>query len=241
MPTVEDPSIFEHKEEVLKQAVLFGLFLQIYLLMMTGNLTLLLVVRADSRLHTPMCLFLSHLSFLDLCLCSVIVPKMENLLSEVKTISVRGCPAQGFFAFITAGTLVCLLSVMACDRCAAIGHPLLYGQVMRKQLCVQLVWGSCVLGFLNALINTLLAANLDFCENHTISHCSSISYVRIAFTILSISSTSGRSKAFSTCFSHLTAYSVVTPMLNPLIYSLENKKVKAAVRRTLGKHLSCSQ
>ena len=138
--------------------------------MMTGNLTLLLVVRADSRLHTPMCLFLSHLSFLDLCLCSVIVPKMENLLSEVKTISVRGCPAQGFFAFIAAGTEACLLSVMACDRCAAICHPLLCGQVMRTQLCVQLAWGSWVLGFFNALINTLLAANLDFCENHAICH-----------------------------------------------------------------------
>ncbi|XP_055973797.1 olfactory receptor 8S1-like [Sorex fumeus] len=89
------------------------------------------------------------------------------------------------------------------------------------------------------------------------------SYVRILFTILSISSTTGRSKAFSTCSSHLTAviffygsgllrylmpnsgstqelifslqYSVVTPMLNPLIYSLKNKEVKAAVRRLLKK------
>ncbi|KAI5126965.1 Olfactory Receptor 8S1 [Manis pentadactyla] len=153
-------------------AVLFGLFLQLYLLMMMGNLTLLLVIRADSHFHTPMCFFLRHLSFLDLGLCSVIVPKIENFLSEVKTNSVRGCLAQGFFVFITAGTEACLLSVMACDRCAAICHPLLYSQVMRKQLCVQLVWGSRALGFLNVLINILLAANLDFCENHAIRHYS---------------------------------------------------------------------
>ncbi|KAI5251598.1 Olfactory Receptor 8S1, partial [Manis pentadactyla] len=61
---------------------------------------------------------------------------------------------------------------MACDRCAAICHPLLYGQVMRKQLGVQLMRGSWVLGFLNALINILLAANLDFYENHAICHYS---------------------------------------------------------------------
>ncbi|XP_029787397.1 olfactory receptor 8S1-like, partial [Suricata suricatta] len=91
------------------------------------------------------------------------------------------------------------------------------------------------------------------------------SYIRIVSTILSISSTSGRSRAFSTCSSHLIAvilffgsglitylmptsgssldllsslqYSAVTPLVNPLIYSLKNKEVKAAVRRTVGKYL----
>ncbi|KAM6216324.1 olfactory receptor 8S1-like [Rhynchocyon petersi] len=286
------------------KALLFVLFLGIYFLTLMGNLMMLLVIRTNSQLHIPMYFFLSNLSFLDLCLSSVIVPKMlENLLSERKTISVEGCLAQGFFVFITAGTEGFLLSVMAYDRYAAICHPLLYGQVMSKQLCLHLVWGSWGLGFLNALINALLAVKLDFCENDTISHyscelpslfplsCSNIainlivlvcstllhglgtllpiffSYAHIFLTILNITSTSGRNKAFSTCSSHLTAvslfygsgflryliptsgsslellfsvqYSVVTPMLNPLIYSLKNKEVKAAVRRTLVKYLSC--
>ncbi|XP_032277014.1 olfactory receptor 8S1-like [Phoca vitulina] len=284
------------------QTLLFVLFLNIYFLTILGNLMMLLVIRADSHLHTPMYFFLSQLSFLDLCLSSVTVPRMlRDLLSEIKTISVRSCLAQGFFVFITAGTEGFLLSVMAYDRYAAICHPLLYGQMMRKQLCVQLVSGSWGLGFLNALINILLATNLDFCESHIISHyscevpslfplsCSDIStnlivlfcstllhgfgtfspiissYACIVSTILNISSTSGRSKAFSTCSSHLMAviffygsgflrylmptsgsllelifsvqYSVITPMLNPLIYSLKNKEVKAALKRTLEKYL----
>ncbi|XP_007936158.1 olfactory receptor 8S1-like, partial [Orycteropus afer afer] len=235
---------------------------------------------------------------------SVTVPKMlENLLSQRKTISVRGCMAQVFFVFVTAGTEACLLSVMAYDCYAAICHPLLYGQIMSKQLFMLLVWGSWGLGFLDALINILLAMDLVFYEAQVIHHysceipsilplsCSDVSrniiallcctllhglgtfvlvflsYAHIISTILSISSTSGRNKPFSTCSSHLTAvtlyygsgllrnlmpnsgspmelifsvqYTVVTPMLNPLIYSLKNKEVKAAMRRTLEKYLQC--
>ncbi|XP_007936154.1 olfactory receptor 8S1-like [Orycteropus afer afer] len=284
------------------KGLLFVFFLGIYLLTVIGNLMMLLVIRVDSHLHTPMYFFLSHLSFLDLCFSSVTVPKMlENFLSQRKTISVRCCLAQVFFVVFTAGTEGCLLSVMAYDRYAAICHPLLYGQIMSKQLYMQLVWGSWGLGFLDAFINILLAMDLVFCEAHIIHHfscempsilplscsdvsrniivllCSvilhglgsfllvSLSYARIISTILSISSTTGRSKAFSTCSSHLIAvtlyygsavlrhlmpnsgslmelifsvqYSVITPMLNPLIYSLKNKEVKAAVRRTLEKYL----
>ncbi|XP_037377256.1 olfactory receptor 8H3-like [Talpa occidentalis] len=93
----------------------------------------------------------------------------------------------------------------------------------------------------------------------------SVSYVSILSTILKINSTSGKRKAFSTCASHLMAvtifystmifsylrpntsyslgkdqvasvfYTIVIPMLNPLIYSLRNKEVKNAVLRLLQK------
>ncbi|XP_077024084.1 olfactory receptor 8S1-like [Tamandua tetradactyla] len=281
---------------------LFVLFLVIYLLTLMGNLMLLLVIRADSHLHMPMCFFLSNLSFLDLCFSSVTLPKLlEDLLSEEKTISVEGCLAQVFFVFFSSGTEACLLSVMAYDRYAAICHPLLCGQVMSNQLCVRLVLVSWALASLNAFIIVLLSINLDFCDSRTIHHytcelsalfplscsdtsinynilliCSLLhglgtflpmffSYSRIISTILNISSTTGRSKAFSTCSSHLIAvilffgsgflcyllppsgssmdlllslqYSVVTPILNPLIHSLKNKEAKAAVKRTLEKYL----
>ncbi|XP_040089886.1 olfactory receptor 8S1-like [Oryx dammah] len=283
------------------QAVLFVMFLLIYLLTLMGNFLMLLMIWADFHLHTPMYFFLRQLSFLDLCHSSVTVPKMlENLLSESKTIFVESCLAQAFFVFTTGGTEACLLAVMAYDRYVAISSPLLYGQVMNNQLCVGLVWGSWGLAFVDALINLLLAVNLDYCEDQTIPHfscelsslfplscsdtstnftlllCSSVlhffgtfvmiasSYARIVSTVLSISSASGRSKAFSTCSSHLTTvilfygsgflsyllptsgsalemifslqYSVITPMLNPLIYSLQNKEVKAAMGRVFRKY-----
>lgn len=112
------------------QVLLFVLFLGIYLLTIMGNLLMLLVIRADSQLHTPMYFFLSHLSFVDFCFSTAIVPRLlENLLSQRKTISVEACLAQVFFLFDFGGTEVCLLSAMAYDRYAAICHPLLYGQL----------------------------------------------------------------------------------------------------------------
>ena len=284
------------------QALLFLLFLGIYLLTIMGNLMMLLVIKADFHLHTPMYFFLSHLSFVDICFSSVTVPKMlENLLSRRKTISVEGCLAQVFFVFVAAGTEACLLSVMAYDRYAAICHPLLYGQLMSTQLCVKLIVASWGLASLNSVVIVLLAVNLDFCEAQTIHHytcelpslfplsCSDISinidilicsillhglgtflpvffsYARIVSTILNISSTAGRRKAFSTCSSHFTAvsffygsaflcylmptlssplelifplqYSVVTPLVNPLVYSLKNKEVKEALKRMWQKGL----
>ncbi|XP_012371771.1 olfactory receptor 8S1-like [Octodon degus] len=282
------------------EALLFVLLLGIYILTVAGNLTMLLVIRADARLHTPMYFFLSNLSFLDLCFSSVTVPKLlKDLLSEKKTISLEGCLTQVFFMFVTAGTEAFLLTVMAYDRCVAIRYPLLYGQLMSDGLCVKLVLLSWALASLNSVVILLLAVNLDFCGARTIQHytcelpslfplsCSDISisvdiltcstllhalgtllpilfsYGRIVATVLRMSSTTGRSKVFQTCSSHLTAvilffgsglarylmpttgssldllsslqYSVVTPMLNPLIYSLKNKEVKAAVKRMLGK------
>ncbi|XP_036856818.2 olfactory receptor 8B12-like [Manis javanica] len=94
-----------------------------------------------------------------------------------------------------------------------------------------------------------------------------ISYGFILSSILHISSTEGRSKAFSTCSSHLTVvslffgsgafmylkppsvmpldqgkvssvfYTAVVPMLNPLIYSLRNKDVKVALKKTLNRKI----
>ncbi|XP_036745964.2 olfactory receptor 8S1-like [Manis pentadactyla] len=209
---------------------------------MLGILTLLLVIRTDSRLHTPMYFFLSHLSSLDLCFFLATVPKLlENLLSQGKTISVQGCLAQVFFVFDSGGNEACLLSVMAYDRYVAICHPLLYGQKITNKLCNGPVWRSWGLGFLDTFINILPVMSSDFCKDQSIPHyscelpslfllsCSDVStnftillcssllqgletcvltlfpYTPIFSTILSISSSSGRSKAFSTCSSHLTA------------------------------------
>ncbi|XP_003993398.3 olfactory receptor 1030 isoform X1 [Felis catus] len=277
------------------QPILFVLFLVIYLITVGGNLGMLVLIRIDSRLHTPMYFFLVSLSSLDLCYSTNVTPKMlANFLSEKKTISYAACLTQCYFFIAMVITEYYMLAVMAYDRYVAICNPLLYSSKMSRGVCIRLIAGPYVYGFLSGLMETMWTYRLTFCDSNIINHfycadppliqlsCSDtfiketsmfvvagfnlsnslliivISYIFILTAILRIHSAEGRHKAFSTCGSHLVAvtvfygtlfcmyvrpptdksveqskiiavfYTFVSPMLNPIIYSLRNKNVKQA-------------
>nr|XP_040142779.1 olfactory receptor 5AN1-like [Ictidomys tridecemlineatus] len=83
-------------------AVLFVMFLLTYMMTLTWNLSLMVLIRMDSHLHTPMYFFLSNLSFIDLCYVTSTVPKLlSNFFQEQQTISFVGCIVQfGSFLLI---------------------------------------------------------------------------------------------------------------------------------------------
>ncbi|XP_065801989.1 olfactory receptor 5M5-like [Muntiacus reevesi] len=153
------------------QPVLFAIFLVIYLITVFGNVSMILLIRADSKLQTPMYFFLSHLSFVDLCYATTVTPQMlVNLLSERKTISFLGCFIQ-FNFFISLGiTDYYMLTVMAYDRYMAICKPLLYGSKMSRGVCVSLVAAPYIYGFANGLAQTILMLRLSFCGPKEINH-----------------------------------------------------------------------
>ncbi|XP_031529551.2 olfactory receptor 8U9-like [Vicugna pacos] len=279
---------------------LFVLFFSVYLFTVVGNLGLILVIRMDARLHTPMYFFLSNLAFVDFCYASVITPKMlGNFLYQQNVISFNACAAQlgCFLACLTAECL--LLASMAYDHYVAICKPLLYTAVMSPRICIQLVAAPYSYSFLVALFHTLLTFRLSYCHSNILNHfycddmpllrltCSDthtkrlwifvcagikfissllvvfVSYVYIISAILGMRSAEGRHKAFSTCSSHMLVvtifygslifmylqpsshhsldtdkmasvfYTVIIPMLNPLIYSLRNKEVKDALKKAI--------
>nr|XP_012296624.1 olfactory receptor 8H2 [Aotus nancymaae] len=281
------------------QLALFIVFLLIYLITLLGNVGMILIIRLDLQLHTPMYFFLTHLSFIDLIYSTVITPKTLANLLTFNYISFRGCFTQMFF-FVFLGTAECyLLSSMAYDRYVAICCPLHYPVIMSKRLCHTLITGPYMIGFIDSFVNVVCMSRLHFCKSNVIHHffcdtspilslsCTdtynteilifiiagstlmaslitiSASYVFILSAILKINSTSGKQKAFSTCASHLLGvtifygtliftylkprksyslgrdqaasvfYTIVIPMLNPLIYSLRNKEVKNAFIRVM--------
>ncbi|XP_024414014.2 olfactory receptor 5L1 [Desmodus rotundus] len=279
---------------------LFLVFLLIYGVTVMGNLGMIALIQVNSRLHTPMYFFLSHLSLVDYCYSTNIVPKMlANIINENKSISFLGCMVQ-FYLFCTYGIIdIFLLAVMAYDRFVAICSPLLYMGSMSQKLQMVLVSSCYLCGTVCSLIHLCLALEIPTYRSNVINHffcdlppllslaCSDVtvnellayivatfieiiaiviiltSYLFILMTILRMRSAEGRHKAFSTCASHLTAivvfhgtvlftycrpssgnsedavkvaavfYTVVIPMLNPLIYSLRNKDVKEALRRVV--------
>uniref|UniRef100_A0A8B9MQZ7 Olfactory receptor family 9 subfamily G member 4 n=1 Tax=Accipiter nisus TaxID=211598 RepID=A0A8B9MQZ7_9AVES len=256
------------------QAVLFMVFLVIYMITLLGNLGVLVLVRLDAQLHPPMYFFLSSLSFLDICYSSSITPRLlSHLLAERKVISYSTCLTQFYF-----------YAVFATTECYLLAPTALCHLHVQQSLCSAGV-GSYLTGIVNATIQTGFALRLSFCDPNIINHfycegpplyavsCTDhtvneilmfvvvgfnlfvtnltilISYTYILATILRMRSAVGKLKAFSTCVSHLAVvtlfygsavsmysrpssrhsqdldkvasvfYAVVTPMLNPLIYT----------------------
>nr|XP_023396325.1 olfactory receptor 10Q1-like [Loxodonta africana] len=149
------------------QALLFLLFLVLYLMILCGNTAIIWVVCTDSSLRTPMYFFLSNLSFVEICYTTVVVPLMlSNIFGAQKPIPLVGCGAQMFF-FLTFGGADCfLLAIMAYDRYVAICHPLHYALIMTQKLCFQVVFGAMALALLLSLQLTALIFTLPFCGHH---------------------------------------------------------------------------
>nr|XP_006989746.2 olfactory receptor 5M11-like [Peromyscus maniculatus bairdii] len=153
------------------QPVLFVVFLLIYLITVAGNVSMIFLIRSDTKLHTPMYFFLSHLSFVDLCYATTVTPQMlVNFLSKRKTISFIGCFFQFHFFIALVITDYYMLAVMAYDRYMAICKPLLYTSKMSKGVCLSLVAAQYIYGFVNGLIQTILMLRLNFCGPNEINH-----------------------------------------------------------------------
>ncbi|XP_037695489.1 olfactory receptor 5L1-like [Choloepus didactylus] len=273
-------------------------FLLIYGVTVMGNLGMITVIWVSSQLHIFMYFFFTHLSLVDFCNSTIIVPQMlANTLDQRKAISFQRCKVQFYLFGICVITEVILLAVMAYDHSVAICCPLLYMVIMSQKFCLGLVSVCYLCATVSSLIHICIALEIPSYRSNVVNYffhdlppllslaCSDVSmnelvvytvtsfneiitimiiltsYLFILITILRMCSAEGRHKAFSICASHLTAiivfhgtilflycrpssdysletdkvvtlfYSVVIPMLNPLIYSLRNKDMKAALRK----------
>uniref|UniRef100_A0A8C3W8V2 Olfactory receptor n=1 Tax=Catagonus wagneri TaxID=51154 RepID=A0A8C3W8V2_9CETA len=175
------------------QPILFVLFLGIYLITVGGNLGMLALIRVDSRLHTPMYFFLASLSCLDLCYSTNVTPKMLiNFLSDKKTISYTACLIQCYFFIAMVITEYYMLAVMAYDRYMVICNPLLYSSKMSKRVCIHLIAGPYVYGFLSGLMETMWTYRLTFCGSNIINHfyCADPPLIRLSCSDTFIKETS---------------------------------------------------
>ncbi|XP_048196729.1 olfactory receptor 8D1-like [Perognathus longimembris pacificus] len=153
------------------QLPLFLLFLLIYVASVAGNLGLVLLIRLSSPLHTPMYYFLCHLSFIDLCYSSVIIPKMlVNFVSERNLSSFPECMAQLFFFCFFGIDDSYMLAAMAYDRYVAICRPLLYHATMARGARLLLVAGVYAAGTFGALVHTSYISRRSFCGTNVIHH-----------------------------------------------------------------------
>ncbi|XP_007537921.1 olfactory receptor 14A16-like [Erinaceus europaeus] len=158
---------FPNSENVsILHSVFFSL---IYSCALMGNVLIIIITTVDQHLHSPMYFFLKNLSFLDLCLISVTVPKsIANSLTHNSSISLCGCVVQVFLLIFSLATELHLLTVMSFDRYAAICHPLHYEVIMNRNMCVQLTAMSWLGGCLIAVMHTAGTFSLSYCESNVV-------------------------------------------------------------------------
>ncbi|XP_072471831.1 olfactory receptor 10G4-like [Notamacropus eugenii] len=152
--------------------VLFVIFLVIYVLTLVGNLLILMVIKVDSHLRTPMYYFLANLSFIDMWFSTVTVPKiLMGLLSpDGGAISFHSCVAQLYFFHVLGSTECFLYTVMSYDRYLAITHPLHYATMMNGKTCVLLTGSTWLSGSVHSAIQTMLTFRLPYCGPNEIQH-----------------------------------------------------------------------
>ncbi|XP_056401039.1 olfactory receptor 12D1-like [Hyla sarda] len=281
------------------QKILFVVVLLFYQLDIMGNVIIIILATKDPSLHSPMYFFLANLSFLDICFSSVTVPKMMVGFWIENLISVKACILQIYLFHSLGFSEGVLLSAMGYDRYVAICHPLRYKVIMRKSVCIYLVFISWLAGLTTSLVDALMTSQLPFCNANRVHHfycdekpvitlaCKDItvnkltltyfsgfistgtfiltvlSYFYIITYLVTHQSSKWRSKAFSTCSAHFTVVmlfygtamctylgpdsetsiesdkiaallaTVITPSLNPIIYTLRNKEVRKSLRNLL--------
>ncbi|XP_076994284.1 olfactory receptor 2T11-like [Tamandua tetradactyla] len=145
--------------------------LLIYIVALTANSILILLIWVDSHLHTPMYFLLSQLALMDLTLISTTVPKMAtDFFSGRKNISQVACGTQIFF-FLTLGIAECILiTLMSYDRYVAICNPLRYSFIMNQKVCLQMAGISWAGGTLISLAHTAYSLHFPICGSREISH-----------------------------------------------------------------------
>ncbi|XP_077180516.1 olfactory receptor 13H1-like [Paroedura picta] len=164
------------------QAVLFSFFSVVYLISTFGNGLMVILIIADSHLHSPMYFFLCVLSSVDLIISNNVLPEiLVHCFFYMPTISFYRCLVQMYVGLLFVATECLLLAVMAYDRSVAICQPLHYMQIMSWRFCSSLISLCMSLSLLNMLINILLQPT-DFCGQKIIDHfgCELQSFLKLA-------------------------------------------------------------
>uniref|UniRef100_A0A803VB48 G-protein coupled receptors family 1 profile domain-containing protein n=1 Tax=Ficedula albicollis TaxID=59894 RepID=A0A803VB48_FICAL len=219
------------------QALLFVTFLAVYLLTVTENLVIMVLIVTSPQLHRPMYFFLGHLAFLEACYISVTVPKLHRACRQLAT-------GSWLLGFLTALLKVFFISQLSFCGPRVINHFFCDVSPLLNLSCSQRRRAE-IVDFISALLVLLIPLSVII-----------ISYTCIISTVLLIPKAQNRRKAFSTCASHLAVviiffsatlfmyarprsirswdlnklvsiiYIIITPMLNPFIYCLRNQEIK---------------
>ncbi|KAF7477694.1 olfactory receptor 51F2 [Marmota monax] len=206
-------------------------FCLLYVIALSGNSMILLVVLHEQSLHEPMYYFLSMLSATDLSLSLCTLSTTLGVLwFEAREINLNACIAQMFFlhgfTFMESGVLL----AMAFDRFVAICDPLRYTTILTNARIAQIGVIMLIRNVAVMLPVVLFVKRLTFCSSLVLSHsyCYHVDLIQLSCTDNRINSILGLFALFSTtgfdCPCILLSYILIIRSVLSIASSEERRK-----------------
>ncbi|EDL16662.1 olfactory receptor family 51 subfamily L member 14 [Mus musculus] len=146
-------------------------FCLIYIIGVTGNCSILHIVRTDPKLHEPMYYFLAMLSLTDMAMSlPAMVSLFRVLWSISREIQFNICVVQMFLIHTFSFTESSVLLAMALDRYVAICHPLRYATILTPKLIAKIGIAALLRSAIPLIPLLVRLAFFSFCRSHVLSH-----------------------------------------------------------------------
>ncbi|NWS77508.1 O52R1 protein, partial [Crotophaga sulcirostris] len=215
-------------------------FCIVYVIALLGNITLLLIIKAETRLHEPMYLFLAMLSFTDLVLSTSTLPKMLGIFwLGSREIGFVSCLAQLFFIHTFSSVESGVLTAMALDRYVAICRPLRHASILSVPVVVAI--GSLVLarGVLLVSPACFLLHRMPFCQRRVISHsyCEHMAVVKLVCGDTRVSAIYGLFVAFFLVGSDVILISLSYTLILQVVMGLPSTEARHKAFSTCVSHV----
>ncbi|XP_030633783.1 olfactory receptor 10A6-like [Chanos chanos] len=216
----------------------FFVTLVLYLTTVFSNLTLMLVISLDSRLHKPMYIFLFNLAINGLMGSTSVCPTiLQYLLEDLSTISFTGCLLQSFFINVYGTCVYAILTAMAYDRYVSICNPLQYHSILTPTKVRLLLGAVYIFPVCSLIVQVYLTSRLPICK-YTINKlfCVSLAVVNLACVKTALDSMYALALLF--IFGFLPLFLVILSYIKILTVSIkasESAQMKAL--KTCAPHL----
>ncbi|XP_076002420.1 olfactory receptor 4D1-like [Genypterus blacodes] len=170
----------------------------LYILIVSSNVLLIVVICMNRSLHEPMYLLLCSLFANELFGSASLFPfLLVQILSDVHTISTSLCFLQIFVVHSYGGCEIANLAIMAYDRYLAICCPLQYNTHMTSSRVALMIAASWMASIVSCLVIIALSSPLPLCGNIIDKvYCANFHIVKLACSDTTVNNVYGVTTVF---------------------------------------------
>ncbi|XP_055403599.1 olfactory receptor 52A5-like [Bubalus kerabau] len=216
-------------------------FCFMYLMAVIGNTFILVIIKYENSLHSPMYIFLAMLGATDIALSTCILPKMLGIFwFHLTEISFDACLLQMWLIHAFKATESGVLLAMALDRYVAICNPLRHASIFSQKLLTHIGIGVILRAVvLVAPCIVLIKYRLKFYQTTVISHsyCEHMAIVKLATEDIRINKILGLFVAFTILGFDISFITLSYVQIFVTVFQLPQKEARLKAFKTCIVHI----